>query len=248
MHYRRVVETEMKIEAMGQRLLPKENRKDQIRSLVEDLREGRVVTDFRFDQIYPHPVRKLSEIHWTPVNVAIRAAELLVRNHKTRVLDVGSGCGKFCTVAALTSPGQFIGVEHRVHLAELAKDIAQELGANKTAFIQGNMADLDWSFFDSFYLFNPFYENKAAIIRIDDTVTMGMKRYSRYIEIVRTKLRAAREGSRVVTYHGFGGDMPACYQLLKRVPIGVSALELWIKMEIPRSIVKSPSEEMTLTR
>jgi len=242
------VEIELKTETLGQKLLPKENQKDRIRSLVEDLRERRIVTDFRFDQIYPPPVRKLSENHWTPIEVAIRAAELLVGNHKTRVLDIGSGCGKFCTIAALTSPGQFIGVEHRAHLAELAKDTAQKLGASNASFIQGNMADLDWSFFDSFYMFNPFYENKAAIIRIDDTVTMGLKKYNNYIEIVRAKLRAARSGSRVVTYHGFGGDMPACYRLLKREPIGVSSLELWFKMEIPKSIVKSPSEKVTLAR
>src|SRR4051812_35610539 len=100
-------------------------------------------------------MRELSETHWTPVEVAIRAAEFLADHNKTRILDVGSGCGKFCLVAALSCSGQYIGVEQRPHLVETARKASNELRATHVTFIQDNMAELDWSFFDGFYFFNP---------------------------------------------------------------------------------------------
>ena len=44
-------------------------------------------------------------MHWTPVHVARRAAQFLVTGPETRVLDVGSGPGKFCLVGALATQG-----------------------------------------------------------------------------------------------------------------------------------------------
>jgi protein-L-isoaspartate O-methyltransferase len=162
----------MEIEALKNRLSPSKGRRDRIKKVAEDLQGGKMVTDFRFDQVYPPTIRKLSQTHWTPVEVAIRAAELLATSRQTRVLDVGSGCGKFCTVAALSNPAHFIGIEQRPHLLATAKKAAAELGASQASFIPGNMADLDWSFFDAFYLFNPFYENVLKAIRIDETVAV----------------------------------------------------------------------------
>jgi len=233
-----ISEIERDIESLTRKLSPKEKQAERIKSVSEDLREGRKVTDFRFDQVYPTFARNLSDTHWTPVEVAIRAAELLECSSKTRILDVGSGCGKFCTVAALTSPGTFVGVEQRPHLIEIARTAATDLGAKRTSFIQGNMVDLDWDFFDSFYFFNPFYENKLKSIRIDDTVSFGLDKHSRYVEAVRTKLRSARVGTRVATYHGFGGDIPMGFRKVKKEQIGSDFLELWVKTEMIKSVLK----------
>jgi len=228
------LEIEMEIKTLSQKIATKGKLEDRICSLIEDFREGREITDFRFDQVYPSTVRSLSTTHWSPVDVATRAADFLADSRKTRILDVGSGSGKFCTVAALSSHGQFIGIEQQSYLADVAKNVANALGAKNAAFIHGNMADLDWSFFDAFYFFNPFYENKMKSIRIDGTMSMGIQKFNRYIEIVRTKLRTAKTGTKVATYHGFGGEMPLGYQLVKREPIGTSILELWVKVEMTR--------------
>lgn len=219
-----------KTETLSQKLALKKNRKNLADTLSDNLRSGRTVTDFEFDQIYPNVIRKLSETYWTPLEVVLRAAELLSHNGKTRILDVGSGCGKFCTIGALSTPGQFIGVEHRPHLAKVAQKVAKELGASRATFIQGDLADVDWSFFNSFYLYNPFYEYKTPSLRMDDTVPMGWKRFEQSIATVRTKLQGARIGAKVVIYHGFGGDMPQGYRQLKKEPMGSSCLELWIKI------------------
>lgn len=237
-----VSEIEMEIENLRRRLTSEGKKSERIKKLVEDLRGGRKVTDFRFDQVYSPIVRKLSGTHWTPVEVAIRASELLVTNEKSRVLDVGSGCGKFCTIAALSSRGHFIGIEQRAHLAEVARTTAQKMGASHASFIHGNMIDLDWSFFDSFYFFNPFYENKLPSIKIDETVALNRDKFNRYIDTVRTKLRVARPGTKVVTYHGFGGDIPSGYELTKKVPIATSCLELWVKLDDPKPVLKKDSK------
>jgi predicted RNA methylase len=240
-----ILEVEREIEVLQSKMSPDEKRSERVKRLVADLRDGRKVTDFRFDQVYPPTIRKLSETHWTPIEVILRAAELLVTNDGSRVLDVGSGCGKFCTVGALSGRGNFIGIEQRPHLAEVARKIAEELGASRASFLLGNMVDLDWSSFDAFYLFNPFYENKMRSIRIDDTVSLNQDKFSRYVETVRAKLKVARSGTRVATYHGFGGDMPLGYHLIRKEPIASSVLELWVKLNIPEIHSKRSSERPT---
>lgn len=225
----------MEIETLLKKVNPENKREERIKNLIQDLRGGRKVTDFRFDQIYPLNIRRLSEIHWTPIEVAIRASELLVTSEKSQILDVGSGCGKFCVVGALSSPGQFTGIEQRPHLVDIARITAENLNVHQTSFLVGNMADLDWSCYDAFYLYNPFYENEVRQICIDDTVSRNQDKFRRYIDVVRSKLRLAAPGTRVATYHGFGGEMPFGYQLVKQEPFGNNYLELWVKFDISES-------------
>jgi SAM-dependent methyltransferase len=233
------METEFLIQSPGVR------RGARLERIAHDLRTGRRVTDFRFDHVYTAPIQKLSDRHWTPVEVAVRAAEFLVTDSGTRVLDVGSGVGKFCIVGALASPGLFVGVEQRPHLAEIARQAARELHASNSSFIQGNMADLDWAPFDAFYLFNPFYESQMDSIRIDDTVSHGPGQFERYVETVRSKLRMARTGTRVATYHGFGGELPPGFQQIFREAIGTSQLQVWVKMKPPSPVPKLRDESIS---
>src|SRR4029077_8901586 len=64
-------------------------------------------SDDEFDSAYDKQIRELSEQHWTPLWVAARVAHLLTRSGATRVLDVGSGAGKFCIVGALSTDAEF---------------------------------------------------------------------------------------------------------------------------------------------
>ena len=80
------------------------------------LRNGELVSDEEFDLIYSDFARQLSSCQWTPVAVAFAAARLLVRDRVCKVLDVGSGVGKFCQIAASVAPGTFVGVEQRARL------------------------------------------------------------------------------------------------------------------------------------
>ena len=204
--------------------------RDQIiEKLSSDLRSGRRVSDHRFDQLYSPSIRRLSRVHWTPVEVAIRAAELLAQKENDRILDVGSGCGKFCLVAALTVHAHFIGVEEREDLHKAAQFALEDLKATRATFIHRNMTDVNFGDYTGFYIFNPFYENVEKSIRIDAKVSHHSDKFYGYIETLRKKLDLMPSGTRVVTYHGFGGNLPDSYEQVSKEPIGTSVVELWVK-------------------
>jgi len=92
-------------------LRPAARANDDFARLLDRLLSGAQVADLEFDAIYPQWVRRLSEQHWTPLDVCIRAAELLVTDERSTVLDVGSGAGKFCLIGAASTGATFVGVE-----------------------------------------------------------------------------------------------------------------------------------------
>ncbi|HEX7669861.1 MAG TPA: hypothetical protein VF395_09770, partial [Polyangiaceae bacterium] len=84
--------------------------------------------DAEFDVAYPPGIRAVSSSFWTPVSVALRAAELLVTTASSRVLDVGSGVGKFCIIGAAATGATFTGVEHRPRFVSVAERVADLFG------------------------------------------------------------------------------------------------------------------------
>jgi SAM-dependent methyltransferase len=201
-------------------------------SLLADFKRGQPVTDQSFDSLFPDDIRGLSEIHWTPVEVAIRAAALLAAGPRTRVLDVGSGCGKFCLVGAITTRSQYVGIEQRATLVAAARRARTGLKLNRVSFVHGDMTRLDWTVFDAFYLYNPFYEHQIQKIRIDDTLHFSPETFQAHVGAVERKLSLLKVGARVVTYHGFGGVFPADYRCLHEEEAGTGTLALWEKAPI----------------
>jgi SAM-dependent methyltransferase len=187
--------------------------------------------DLLFDDQLPQRMQAKSSIHFTPVAVARYAARLLVPQPGMTVLDVGSGPGKFCVIAATEVPhATFVGVELRPYLARMATRLATRLAVANVRFHAGDALDLDWSAFDAFYLYNPFAEQMHdATFLLDRTLALDPALFVRYVLGVRKRLAAARIGTRVVTYHGFGGPLPLGYELIEQCPIGTDRLELWIK-------------------
>jgi SAM-dependent methyltransferase len=193
------------------------------------LRSGTQPTDRDFDEVFSEETRKLSSCHWTPVQVAVCAAEMLVTGRGTKVLDVGCGSGKFCLIGAATQDANFAGVDQRHHLLLEGRAIAKNASIRNAEFIHGNMMDLDWSDYNAFYLYNPFLENICMPAIIDESVPLRPEFYHRYVEAVQQKLMALPLGTRVVTYHGFGGEMPYGYSMVTNQKIGSDFLKCWIK-------------------
>lgn len=205
-------------------------RETRFRALGTQLREGRLVIDSVFDDVYPIDVRAVSSSFWTPVSVALRAAELLVSGKKDRILDVGSGVGKFCIVGAASTRASFVGIEQRARFVRVAEDARRQVGARSARFIQGSFDAVDIADFDGVYFFNPFEENLwGADTRLDASVELSERRYHADIEAAKGMLERARAGTRVVTYHGFGGDMPPSYELALSEKQHTDKLDLWIK-------------------
>lgn len=198
-------------------------------ALVDALRRGEPVFDRVFDDVFPLEARRASSVHWTPVDVAVRAARLLTQGVAAPVvLDVGSGIGKFCTIAAATVNATILGVEHRRHFVEIARAAASKLGV-AVDFAHGTIDDHDLSAVNGVYMFNPFAENLATKgDHLDETVELNESVYWRDIASVVRFLERAQLDTRVVTYCGFGGKMPSDYELVLR-EAAAGKLELWRK-------------------
>ncbi len=198
---------------------------------VERLRAGEQVTDDEFDlEVFPDWAQPPSRIHWTPVAVARYIAWQLTRHGAKRIVDVGSGVGKFCLVGALTTPATFLGIEQRSHFVQAARQAATRIGLDRCTFTLGNMTALDWSEFDAYYLYNPFAEHRMAQ-PIDKTIQRSIRRYRKYVRFAEEQLAKVSAGKLLATYHGFGGTPPAGWRQLLNEACGSGRVELWRKLE-----------------
>ena len=192
-----------------------------------------MLTDQAIDLLYPAGVAAAGERHFTPVAVARRAAELLAPTPRHRVLDLGAGAGKLCLVGAASTGASFTGIEKRRHFVQAAIEAGAQLRLRNVHFIHADILEVDWRPYDSYYLFNPFAEHLLG--PIDHTELVAPALFGFYVQEVQKRLRDARRGTRVVTYHGFGGNMPACFRLAARENAGSDELEVWIKDRNARS-------------
>jgi predicted RNA methylase len=191
------------------------------------LLQGSPISDEQFDSIYPSSVIRHSSLHWTPVRVAQTAAMLLRKHGREHVLDVGSGCGKFCLVMTMSTSLYCYGVEQRPWLHQAAIEAAEKLKVTKAAFFCVDALHLDWQRFDAIYFFNPFFEEKEPTIRMDQELPFSEARFNACQATVKEKLLDQKRGSMVLTYHGLGAPLPKAYQLVDSVPSGTQVLELW---------------------
>ncbi len=197
---------------------------------VADVDDERLRSDAAFDGVYEERIRALSSQHWTPVAIAARAARLLTMAGATRILDVGSGAGKFCIVGALSTRAELVGVERRGDLVAVARRAAEQMGATRATFIHAKVEALTIDGFDGVYLYNPFFEHiSRKLPLVDRTVERSGRAHRRVVRAIEAKLRAMPAPVVVVTYHGFGGQLPPTFSHVGDEPAGNDRLELWIK-------------------
>ncbi|MBL0212836.1 MAG: hypothetical protein IPQ07_03020 [Myxococcales bacterium] len=192
------------------------------------LREGRPVSDARFDALYPKSHRRRSSVHWTPMEVALRASAMLAASPGGRILDVGSGSGKMCMIGALVSGAHWTGVEQDSAMVRVAARVARSLSiAERTSFVHADGLGLDWSPFGGIYLYNPFSEAALKTRPVDPSPRQAA--FIHAVVAVEHKLAALQVGARVVTLHGFGGDLPPEFELAESVPMHKDELALWVR-------------------
>jgi SAM-dependent methyltransferase len=185
-------------------------------------------TDRQLQYIYPPSVRTLSRKHWTPLGIAEKAAAFLYSKNGAKILDIGSGVGKFCLAAAYFQPrGFYYGVEQRKDLFDHAETARRVLGLKNVHFIHRNFTMIDFSGFDHFYFFNSFQENLEGEDRIDESLDHSLQLYSYYTHFLSAKLDNMARGTRVVTYHSLGNEIPLGYKLVES--LADNQLNFWIK-------------------
>ena len=172
-------------------------------------------SDFQFHHLYPPSMQQLARRHWTPLNVARQAVQFLVPEDGVRVLDIGSGVGKFCLCAAYYKPeALFYGVEQRNNLvghAEVAKNI---LGLVNVSFVHGNFTRLNLKQYDHFYFYNSFYENLRGTPKIDNNISFSETLYYYYNRYLFKQLEEMPVGTRVVTRCSWEDKIPSSYRMV----------------------------------
>lgn len=186
------------------------------------------INDAAFDLLYPESIQKLSREHWTPMGVAMKSAKFLASGQGKKILDIGSGVGKFCLIGGHYYPEAcFYGIEQRKELHQFAVS-AKELTESKNVdFIHGNFTQIDLAEFDHFYFYNAFFENIASEGHIDQQIEHSTSLYHYYSGYLFKELDAKPSGTRLVTFHSLEDEVPPCYQL---VDASVDfLLKMWIK-------------------
>lgn len=171
------------------------------------------IKDEEFDVIYPHHIRKLTSTHWTPLLVAKIAAEYLAFKPGIKVLDIGSGVGKFCMAGSAHTGGYFVGVEQRESLYKLSASLSKSYKLNNVEFIHSNIIDIKFDEYQSFYFFNPFYEYLDPSSDTDYSVQSDQNLYLAYSEYVRAQLALMPKGTRIATYWESTSIIPEHYDL-----------------------------------
>jgi predicted RNA methylase len=171
-------------------------------------------SDVDFHRLYPHFIRELAGMHWTPLNIARKVVRYLAPDESVKILDIGSGVGKFCLAAAHYSPHtQIYGIEQRESLVECANGANDILGLPNVSFRYGNFTQLDLRQYDHFYLYNPFFENIDRTSRIDNAILYSESLYNYYNQYLYKQLEEMPTGTKVATYCSWDEEIPPGYHL-----------------------------------
>jgi len=172
----------------------------------------------------------LANRHWTPLYIAQKVARFLVPHEGVKVLDIGSGVGKFCLAGAYYKPfAHFFGVEQRRDLVMHAETARNTLGLQNVHFIHSNLTQLNFKQYDHFYFYNSFYENLLNTDKIDEKITLSNELYIHYSSFLYKKLEEMSIGTRVATFHTQEDKIPPGYHL-EEEDAG-KLLKCWIKLK-----------------
>ncbi|WP_343692190.1 class I SAM-dependent methyltransferase [Chitinophaga sp.] len=185
-------------------------------------------SDDAFDLIYPRGMQQLSKRHWTPLQIATASAAFLAHKPGTRILDIGSGVGKFCLIGAHFHPNSyFYGIEQREDLYLHARTAKEVLKVENADFILGNFTRFNADQYDSFYFYNSFFEHLTPEDGIDQQIDFSTNLYDYYTRYMQDIMDQRGSGTRLVTYYSMGDEVPDSYQLVDASDDML--LKMWIK-------------------
>jgi SAM-dependent methyltransferase len=197
--------------------------------LKEERTKNCLSSDDEFNSLYPVTIQVLAKKHWTPLDVAFKAAKFLAAEGNASILDIGSGVGKFCLAAAYQTPKSFYyGVEQRKSLIQHAENARHILQLGNVSFIHGNFTQLDFQKFDHFYFYNAFYENLDGTDKIDDCIDYSGELFNYYNRYFFRQLDMKPSGTRICTLCSWGDEIPPDYHVVRSAMN--EHLKFWIKI------------------
>jgi ubiquinone/menaquinone biosynthesis C-methylase UbiE len=173
-------------------------------------------SDKKFDRLYAQYIQELSRRHWTPLAIAQQASSFLAGSENVKILDVGSGAGKFCLAGAYYNPSaQYVGIEQRLNLVIQAETVRDRLGLTNVSFVHGNFTSLDFNRYNHFYFYNSFYEHIITDGHIDKAISFSQKTYDEYTAQLFNKLEKMPAGTKLVTYHIMRAEIPSFFKITR---------------------------------
>jgi SAM-dependent methyltransferase len=186
-------------------------------------------SDAQLHYLYPEAIQLLARRHWTPLRIAQMVVQFLTPTNDAKVLDIGSGVGKFCLAGAYYKPAaSFFGVEQRKDLTDHAEFARAMLGLKNAYFINTNFMQLDFKQYDHFYFYNSFYENLVDTDKIDESISYSGELYNLYNRFLYKKLDEMRPGTRLATFHCLEDKIPPSYHLAETKLDCL--LKFWVKI------------------
>ena len=185
-----------------------------------------------FDLLLTKENRKLSATFWTPEEVVQTAIDWLKLDAESKVLDIGSGVGKFCLLAAEKSEANFTGIEIRKHLVEEAKRLQDILQINNCKFIHSDIKEIDFQQFNTFFYYNSFCEHLAINEIIDSTIELKESLQRRYEDFLFQQFENLAPDSKIITYFSGNLALPSNFELIKLNKD--NTLALWSNQQKPK--------------
>ena len=121
----------------------------------------------------------------------------------------------------------FYGVEQRSELVYQAEEAKGYTQLTNVDFIHANITQVNFKEFDHFYFYNSFHENIDPDHQIDDTIELSEGLYAYYTQYLFKALDGKPSGTRLVTFHISGQEVPAGYKMSGFACDGL--MKMWIK-------------------
>jgi hypothetical protein len=187
--------------------------------------------DRAIDNLMQDDLRTRSALHWTPRDVAVRAATWIDDLGIRTVIDIGSGVGKFCIAAALSGKANYLGIEQRGRLVKESRRLVERFGLEaRIRFIHGTLGSTHLPSAEAYYMYNPFGENLfGPECQIDGDVELSEERYQRDIRAAEHMLAGMPPGTFLITYNGFGGQVPPTFRRVRVARDLPNVLSVWEK-------------------
>jgi 16S rRNA A1518/A1519 N6-dimethyltransferase RsmA/KsgA/DIM1 with predicted DNA glycosylase/AP lyase activity len=168
--------------------------------------------DLNFLSLFSEKIKLANKNHFTPIEVIKKANTFLSQETNTKILDIGSGIGKFCLTAAYLNPSnEYYGIEQREDLHSEAELGKQKLNIVNAHFMHGNIDQLKFKQYNHFYFFNSFHEQLDEADKLDQSISHDANLYYYYNRYFHKQLSNMPSGTKLACFFTLDDEVPSDY-------------------------------------
>ena len=114
--------------------------------IIQKIKSHQSLSDNEFNSIYPLSIQALSPRHLTPIEVGKKASQFLCFKDGLKVLDAGSGAGKFCMIGAAIQPScTFYGIDFREKLIHSSNKLKEKYNISYVQYVRDNLMNVNFT-------------------------------------------------------------------------------------------------------